>query len=178
MQESQKKKEIPYTLIYSVKRRTIGISVKELKVIVRAPIGTKSSMIKRVLDKHAEWIEKSLMKQREALEKRPALDGESIAELKAAAKEYFATQTERFAKTMGLKYGRITITSAEKRYGSCSSKGNICFSYRLMLCPCEFREYVIVHELCHLVYMNHSREFYKLVEKYMPDYKQRRMLVK
>ena len=79
---------------------------------------------------------------------------------------------------MNLQYGRITITSAKTRFGSCSSKGNISYSYRLMLYPEEAREYVVVHELAHLLEMNHSKRFYAVVEKYLPDYKLRRRLLK
>ena len=79
---------------------------------------------------------------------------------------------------MGLKYSRIKITSAVKRFGSCSSSGNICYSYRLMLYPEEAREYVVVHELAHLEEMNHSKKFYEIISKVLPDYKYRRRLLK
>ena len=98
--------------------------------------------------------------------------------LKREAREYLETKTEYFSKIMGLKYSRITITSAERRFGSCSSKGKICYSYRLMLYPEAAREYVVVHELAHLVEMNHSKRFYKIVEKYLPDYKERRRMLR
>ena len=74
---------------------------------------------------------------------------------------------------MNLKYGRITITSAKTRFGSCSSKGNISFSYRLMLYPRELVDYVIVHELAHLSEMNHSDRFYRIIESVLPDYRER-----
>ena len=79
---------------------------------------------------------------------------------------------------MGLKYGRITITSAKGRFGSCSSEGNISFSCRLMTYPEAARDYVVVHELAHLVEMNHSKRFYSIIEKYMPDYKIRKRMLK
>jgi len=79
---------------------------------------------------------------------------------------------------MSLKHGRITITSAKTRFGSCSSKGNISYSYRLMLYPEAAREYVVVHELAHLLEMNHSKRFYAIIEKYLPDYKERKKLLK
>ena len=103
---------------------------------------------------------------------------DDVKRLKKNAKVYFNDKTEYYSKLMGLKYGRITITSAQKRFGSCSSEGNICFSYRLMLYPEEAREYVIVHELAHLKEMNHSARFYKIVESVLPDYKLRRKMLK
>ena len=106
------------------------------------------------------------------------LTEQDIKALKKKAKQYFKEKTEYFSNIMGLKYGRITITSAQKRFGSCSSKGNISYSYRLMLYPEAAREYVIVHELAHLKEMNHSRKFYAIVEKVLPDYKNRKRLLK
>ena len=92
---------------------------------------------------------------------------------------FFKKQMLReYALVMGLEYNRISITGAKTRFGSCSSQKNICFSYRLMLYPEEAREYVIVHELAHLVEMNHSHRFYAIIERYMPDYKARRKLLK
>ena len=94
------------------------------------------------------------------------------------ANTYIAEKTEYFAKIMGIDYGRITVTSAQKRFGSCSSRGNISYSYRLMLYPEEAREYVIVHELAHRREMNHSKRFYDIIAKTMPDYKNRKRLLK
>ena len=94
------------------------------------------------------------------------------------AKIALTAKTAYYAKIMGLSYGRITITSAKTRFGSCSSKGNISFSYLLMLYPDEAIDYVVVHELAHLVEMNHSSAFYKIVENILPDYKNRQKLLK
>ena len=79
---------------------------------------------------------------------------------------------------MGLKFSRITITGAKTRFGSCSSKGNISYSYRLLLYPDAAIDYVVVHELAHLVKMNHSAQFYKIIESVLPDYKERIRLLK
>ena len=106
------------------------------------------------------------------------LNEENIAELRKLAKKILKVKVAYYAEIMGLKYGRITITGAKTRFGSCSSKGNIAFSYRLMLYPEEAIDYVVVHELAHLLEMNHSPAFYKIVESVMPDYKERRKLLK
>ena len=103
---------------------------------------------------------------------------EKIKELKKSAKAYFKEKTELFSKLMNIKYGRITITSAQTRFGSCSSLGNISYSYRLMMYPEAAREYVVVHELAHILELNHSDRFYAIVQKYLPDYKERKKLLK
>ena len=79
---------------------------------------------------------------------------------------------------MGLEPAGITISSAQKRFGSCTAKNRLCFSYRLMRYPEEAIEYVVVHELAHLVHRNHGKDFYALVASVMPDYKKRDALLK
>ena len=79
---------------------------------------------------------------------------------------------------MELKPAGIKITSAQKRFGSCSGKNSICYSWRLMLYPPEAIDYVVVHELAHIVHKNHSAKFYALVAKYLPDYKERENLLR
>ena len=160
------------------KRRSISISVRGGELLVKAPIGTSIERIEAVIQKHHKWIETHIaIAQKRALQDA-ALTDEKIAELKRSARTYLVEKTKHYSQIIGLKYGRITITSAKTRFGSCSSKGNISYSYRLMLYPEAAREYVVVHELAHLVHMNHSRAFYSLVERYLPDYKARRKLLK
>ena len=73
---------------------------------------------------------------------------------------------------------QVRITGARTRFGSCSSQGHICFSWRLMQYPPEAIDYVVVHELAHLRYMNHGAEFYALIARYLPDWKARRALLR
>ena len=79
---------------------------------------------------------------------------------------------------MGLVPQGVKITSAKTRFGSCSAKNSLCFSYLLLCYPMEAVDYVVVHELAHIRFKNHKKEFYALIEACMPDYKQRRMLLK
>ena len=168
---------VNYVTVFS-DRRSISLTIKNGVLTVRAPFGTDKNTIQKLILKHEPWVLKHLEKSREKEGRFNFLSEKDIAQIKKDAKIYFESQTKIFSEIMGLKYGRIKITSAKTRFGSCSSDKNICFSYRLMLYPKEAREYVIVHELCHLVYMNHSKKFYSLLEKYMPDYKERKRLLK
>jgi len=90
---------------------------------------------------------------------------------KDKAKRIISERVKFYAKRCSLPYDRVRITSANKRWGSCSKRGNLNFSYRLIMAPLSVIDYVVVHELCHIKERNHSRNFWKLVESIMPDYK-------
>lgn len=165
-----------YELKYQ-KRKTVSISVVEGVVLVKAPKGFPIAKIEALLSRHKRWIDKRLNISKSEADKRALLTDQDVLKLKTDAEKYFTEETRLWADKMGVVYTKITITSARKRFGSCSSNGGICFSYRLMLYPPEARTYVIVHELCHLVHMNHSKKFYELVGKYLPDYKERKKLL-
>ena len=159
-------------------RRSVAITVKDGRVIVKAPYRSKKDHLDSLVKKHEGWIKKALERDAEKAALTESLTEADINELKKAAKIYFGERLEYYAAVMGLEYKSFRITSAKTRFGSCSSSKSICFSYRLMLYPKEARDYVVVHELCHLVHMDHSPAFYRLVSEYMPDYKERRKLLK
>ena len=166
-----------YKVIYS-KRKTISISIVDCAPVIKAPIGTDDETIRKVAEKYQGWVIKHVAEQKRKADMFKDLTSEDIKRLKKEAKAYFVDRTEHFAKIMNIDYGRITVTSAQKRFGSCSSAGNISFSYRLMLYPEPAREYVIVHELAHRKEMNHSKHFYAIIASVMPDYKYRKRLLK
>jgi len=90
------------------------------------------------------------------------------------AKKILTERVKLFASQYDFQYKKIGITSARTRWGSCSAEGSLNFSWRLILTPMEAVDYVVVHELAHTVFHNHSKRFWKQVEKIMPDYKERR----
>ena len=78
---------------------------------------------------------------------------------------------------MGVAPTGFKVTAARKRYGSCSAKNSLCFSCFLMNCPEEAVELVVVHELCHIREKNHGPGFYALLERYLPDWRERKKLL-
>lgn len=76
-----------------------------------------------------------------------------------------------YREIINVSYNLVKIKDQKSRWGSCSGKGNLNFNWRLIMMPQQVMDYVIVHELCHLKYLNHSKDFWNIVSKYIPDYK-------
>ena len=89
---------------------------------------------------------------------------------KREAKEKITERVARIARHTGLPYKSVRITSAKKRWGSCSSSGRLNFSWRLILAPLSVIDYVVAHELAHLTHKNHSRAFWNKVQAIYPNY--------
>ncbi len=98
--------------------------------------------------------------------------------LKENAKRIFTAVTAREAKRMETSYKKVGVTSAKTRWGSCSADNSLRYTFRLLYCPKEIIEYVVVHELAHTRHKNHSARFWQEVERYIPDWKIRRKWLK
>ncbi len=167
-----------YELIRS-DRRTLAVEIGEGgKVIVRAPRLYPVRKIEQFLKAREDWITSHAEMQRSREEKHGEPGDEERRRLIAAAKTEIPPKVERYAEIMGLRYSGIKITGARTRFGSCSPKNSLCFSWRLMQYPDEAVDYVVVHELSHIVHKNHGPRFYALVESVMPDWKRRRSLLR
>lgn len=83
----------------------------------------------------------------------------------------FEERVKYYAEKIGVQPNRITLREQKTKWGSCSSRGNLNFNWKLIMAPPEALDYVVVHELCHLIELNHSPAFWALVEGHMPDYK-------
>jgi predicted metal-dependent hydrolase len=93
---------------------------------------------------------------------------------KEKAREMIKERLAHYNSFYNYEYKRIAIKNHKSRWGSCSKKGNLNFNYRLVHLPQRLSDYVIVHELCHLGEFNHSKRFWALVEKTIPDWRARR----
>ena len=165
--------DIPYTIKRS-RRRTIGIEVTADGVLVRAPQRASTGEIQRAVASAEGWIEER-MKRLEGEQQRAVRAGllseEDIARLTARAKKYIPGRVAHYAPLIGVEPGRITIRKQKTKWGSCSSKGNLNFNCLLMLAPSEVIDAIVVHELCHLKQMNHSKKFYDEVLWVFPEYR-------
>lgn len=155
-------------------RKTVGITVKAGGLVqVRAPKRMKYADIEKAVQMHADWIKDSIAKMQNKAP-TPTLDAKQQAFLRTQAKKLLPTMVDFWAKKIGVVPTGLKITSARKRYGSCSGKNSLCFSLYLMQSPMDSIEYVVVHELCHIKHHNHGKAFWALVEQYLPDYRERK----
>ncbi len=167
-----------YRLIRSG-RKTLALEVTEGgEVLVRAPYQASQRDIDRFVASHADWLERTKTRQRQRQENRPKITPDMREELTRKALDILPGRVAHYAAIMGVAPAGITITGAEKRFGSCSANNRICFSWRLMAYPPEAIEYVVVHELAHIRHHDHGPDFYAFVASVLPDYKEREKLLR
>lgn len=106
----------------------------------------------------------------------PQADANALADqwLRNKANEVLKAKTAEWAQKMGVEYNNITVKNQQSLWASCSAKKNINYTYHIIKMPAAIRDYLIVHELSHLVHMNHGTEYWQLVAQYCPDYKAHR----
>jgi len=161
------------------KRKTVSFEVtKELTILVKAPYHIPGNELSAMIEKHRHWMEKAIERQRTRNLLYPEPSEAEIKELIVKGKEILPQKVEYYSSLTGLVPTGIKITSAKKRFGSCSGRNSLCFSYQLMKYPDECIDYVVLHEIAHIKHHNHSKEFYAFIEKYMPDYKERVKLLR
>lgn len=176
--EQGKNMKYAYQVIRSG-RKTAALEIDEnCRLILRVPFRYSDKDAEKLAEDHMQWIEKHMKIQKDRKQKRKTLTEEDIAALKEKAKREIPLKVARYSKQMGLYPTSVKITSARKRFGSCSGKNGLCFSYLLMQYPEAAVDYVVVHELAHIRHKNHGEAFYALIAAYLPDYKERIRLLK
>lgn len=166
--------ELKITVIRS-NRKTMTLEVQRTgEVIVRAPLRMPVSQIQQFVKEKEGWIRKhveEMEKRKESIPQVEPLTAEEMQKLGNLALKVLPERVKLYASQMGVSVGRITIRCQKTRWGSCTREGNLNFNCLLMLAPEAVQNYVVVHELCHRLEMNHSKRFWAEVAKVMPDYK-------
>lgn len=169
-----------YTLIRS-DRKSLSVEVRQdASVVVRAPRRLAKARIEEFVRSRAGWIEehREKMRLRALSPTRAPLTEDEIRVLYEKAATVLPEKVRYWSALMGVTPTGIRITGAEKRFGSCSGRNSLCFSYRLMRFPEEAIDYVVVHELAHIRHHDHSGNFYAFVARFLPDYKRREAMLK
>lgn len=169
-------RDVAYEIKRFARQRRINIHVRGGALLVTAPPRVTERGIEQAIERNKQWIlthtkEKKLLKN-------VTIEPSTVRYAKKALHQYVSEALMRYNSYYGFTYGRISIRSQKSRWGSCSSSGNISFNIELWCLAPDIRDYVIVHELCHIRELNHSTAFWDLVGQTIPDYKERRRTLK
>jgi predicted metal-dependent hydrolase len=164
-----------YTIRKSKRARHIRLTIKpDGSITVVVPYRLPAALGHAFFRLHKTWAEKALQKiARHPVQKHIG----TAADFKKHKNQALSLAQEKvtfYAKFYGLSYNKIFIRNQTSKWGSCSSKRNLSFNYRIVFLPETLANYLVIHEICHLQEMNHSEKFWQLVARAAPNYKELR----
>ncbi len=175
---SKKIKHQGQELVFNIKRRAriryVRLSIDSAGTLtLTAPKSYPFFLLKLFVTKKWSWIlEKSEQKKNSKSLLAIKHTKAEINHYKKITKLLVLERLKYFNQYYNFNFKNISVRDQKSRWGSCSSRGNLNFNYRLSLLPLELADYIIVHELCHLQEMNHSNNFWQLVAQTQPNYQQ------
>jgi len=143
------------------------------RVVLTTPTWQVENVVERFIAEKAGWVLEKLavFRDRGFVPKRVNTRAEYL-KYKDAAKSLVIDRVKYFSTLHGFAYNRVSIKNQRTCWGSCSRKGNLNFNYKLLFLSPQAQDYIILHELCHLKEFNHSKNFWNLVESYIPNYRE------
>lgn len=169
-----KGEEVEYALKKSKRARHVRLYVNyDASVSVTMPYRLPEGIVEKFLKEKGDWVLEKISFYKN--QKIPILrDGQyDFEKYKREARKLILERLEFFNTFYDFRFNKVFIKNQRSKWGSCSINKNLNFNFKLALIPKECADYIIVHELCHLGEFNHSKRFWKLVEKAIPDYKKR-----
>ena len=172
---------VPYSIKVSTRGRGVRLSVTSSGCItVSAPWYVKESTVHDILISKSSWLLKKLA-YFAAQPKREVISEDSKKDYilyKEKTRELVHKRLTYFNIVYNLTWSFVRIKNTTSRWGSCSKLGNLNFSYKLTLLPPHLADYIIVHEMCHLLELNHGASFWSHVQKTIPNYESLRKELK
>jgi len=160
-----------YTVRKSARAKHVRISVNcDGAVFVTQPTAVSLNRIEEIVAQKISWIVRKIhFLKNSVVRQRPSRA--DYGSVRDAARTLVHSRVEYYNADYGFVYGRIAIRNQKTRWGSCSKKGNLNFNYRIATLPSELADYIVVHELCHLAELNHSKKFWDLVAQTVPSHR-------
>ncbi len=166
-----KDRKVFYSLKKNRRSRNLKIAVyKTGEVVVTAPFFLSPKRVKKILGKYQDWIYEQGGMPKNSHTSPSSLVHKDYLENKERAREIIIQRLDYFNQFYNFSLGRVFIRKQKTRWGSCSGKGNLNFNYKVVDLPEHLRDYIIVHELCHLQEFNHSPRFWDLVSRTIPEH--------
>lgn len=163
---------------FGKRTRRLGLTVYPGgRIVLSRPAHANPEAIERFLKKSETWLLQAHAKHVRVTMVLPR-GRKDFAANKARALRIVQERLRHFNESYGYTIGRISIRSNKSRWGSCSRKGDLCFNYKIVHLPQELQDYIVVHELCHRGEFNHSKAFWLLVARAIPEYKKCRDALK
>ena len=165
------------TVEYSTKRsnraKRLRLAVYyDGSLIVTIPKNFPSSKVEKYIIEKSKWgLEKLEYFKKLSYSDALRIKDDQFEVYKDEAKKVVERRIKHFNKIYGFKFGKITIKAQKTKWGSCSKKGNLNFNFKIVALPKDIRDYIIVHELCHLKEFNHSQKYWNLVAKSIPNFR-------
>jgi len=164
--------KISYKLKRSNRAKRMRLAVYcDGSIVVTSPFGIEKSIIEKFLADKKQWV-------KDKIQFFKSVDSKAIRTF--SRKDYFENRdrtlalvrqrVEFFNKIYKFSFNKIYIKNQKTRWGSCSFKKNLSFNYKIVFLPQKHQDYIVVHEMCHLKEFNHSKKFWTLVEKTLPNY--------
>ena len=181
---------MPTVLKRRARSNRISLRVNEEGLRINAGKHIPTTEIEHFVQKKSAWINKEWRKYELVMNEDGCLH---LGELKPLEffehdnlESFYRDETQRIIEGLleihnednEYKINRVFIKGQKTRWGSCSSAGNLNFNWRLAMAPTEVIEYVVIHELCHRIEMNHSKEFWRLVQEKCPEFKKHKNWLK
>lgn len=161
---------------YTIKRyrnsKTLRLKIKaDGTVLITAPYKLSQKYINAFVQEKSTWIQEKINLFASLPQPDIKTKKDDYKKYKGEARAIVLKHIEKINMHYKFSFGRIAIKNQKTRWGSCSSKKNLNFNYKIVFLPEKLSEYIIAHELCHLREMNHGEKFWKLVEQTIPQYK-------
>lgn len=183
---SQKKKiningkDIEYVFKRAKRSKNVKLAIyQDGHFVVSAPKWYPMYVVNKFIEEKAQWIfDKVKDVDFDSLRRKKAYEAADYRQYVKLARVVIASRLEFFNRHYGFTYKRVAIKNQKTCWGSCSQNANLNFNYKIIKLPEEMRDYVIVHELCHLQELNHSQRFWRLVARTVPNYLELRRKLK
>lgn len=167
-------KTISYTVREHTRARRMTITMHaDMHLTITVPAGKSMESVERFLVEKKKWIADGLALFQKRQGRRVVVGTrETYLAHKERARRVIHDRIEFFNRVYGCAIKRIAVKNHRSQWGSCSGNGNLNFNYKVVFLPEELRDYVIVHELCHLKELNHSKRFWSQVGRALPQFKE------
>jgi hypothetical protein len=175
-----RERKIDYTLLVSKRAKRMRMAIYcDGNFVVTAPQGMDLNMVERFIVGNSRWIINKLDYFKSFGDKIFVKTNRGdFLKYRPQARLLAESKIQIFNKLYKFEFNKINIRNQKTRWGSCSKKGNLNFNYKIALLPRHIADYIIAHELCHLVELNHSKNFWNFVKKLAPDYSEIRKELK